>query len=196
MNDCFDALKWVYENADSIGGDREKISIAGDSAGGNLAAVCALKERDLGLHRIKSQILLYPAINVGKLDIDGKTWNESKYQMNRNADVLKAFIKDVGKFNELIALTYVKNPEDLKNPYVTPFFAQSFGGMPKTLIVTAEYDYLRLECEEYARRLIQDGVSASIIRYSGVCHAFVEHLGYYPQAEDCINEIAEFIKNS
>lgn len=195
MEDCMNALDWVCTHAESIGGDITKISVAGDSAGGNLATVCALRDRDLGLRRIKNQILLYPAINVGKLDIGSKPWDESKYKMNRNIDVLKVFAEDVGKFGELISLTYVKEPGDLKNPYVTPFLAKSFRDMPKTLIVTAEFDYLRLECEEYARRLIQDGISTSIIRYNGVCHAFVEHLGYYPQAEDCIAEIANFINN-
>ncbi|WP_202054889.1 alpha/beta hydrolase [Clostridium estertheticum] len=66
--------------------------------------------------------------------------------------------------------------------------------MPETLIINAEYDFLRLEGEAYARKLIRSGVKTKMVRYNGVDHAFIDKIGQYPQAEDCMNEIAKGIK--
>lgn len=66
--------------------------------------------------------------------------------------------------------------------------------MPKTLIATAEYDFLRAECDLYARYLREAGVEVRNIRYGGVAHAFLDKYGFYPQAEDCVKEIVKDLK--
>ncbi len=68
--------------------------------------------------------------------------------------------------------------------------------MPQTLMVTAEFDYLRLECEAYARKLAEAGVRVDVLRYNGLDHAFIEKLGLYPQAEDCVGEMAKAVGNA
>lgn len=190
LQDCYSVLEWVYENAEELSIDKKRIVICGDSAGGNLAAACTLRNYNEKKEKIKLQILLYPVLNPGKIE-EAVKWNREEYVTKDNLDIQNRCIQDVGIFGDLIAATYVEEPEDLKKPYVSPIFVNHMEHFPKTLIVTAEYDYLRLEGEQYAKKLLQAGNEVSMIRYNGVTHAFAEHLGYYPQAEDCLNEITE-----
>lgn len=66
--------------------------------------------------------------------------------------------------------------------------------MPETLIVAAQYDYLSVECEAYAKKLTRFGVGMKLIQYKGMDHAFIDKIGLYPQAEDCMKEIAKEIR--
>ena len=76
---------------------------------------------------------------------------------------------------------------------VSPYYAQDPSVFPTTLIVSPEYDYLRRQAENFAHMLSDSGVDVVIYRYQGMGHAFFEHTGEFPQAEDCINEIAAAI---
>lgn len=89
---------------------------------------------------------------------------------------------------------YLNSEEDAENPLVSPLLSRELSSMPMAMIVTAEYDALRLEAEEYARKLEEEGVDVVIYRYKGMGHAFFEHPGEFPQSEDCINEIGEAIR--
>lgn len=84
-----------------------------------------------------------------------------------------------------------RDPED---PLVSPLYVADASGLAPTLILTAEYDALRLEAEAFARKLTRASVRTRLIRYSGMDHAFMDKIGLYPQAEDCMEEIAEEIR--
>ena len=193
LDDSCDALDWLAANAGSLGVSCDRIFVSGDSAGGNLALSCVLRDAALGRRRIIGQLLLYPCLNPGKLIEAGSPWSAEKYMLGDDGGMLRRVVDDVGIFCDLISRTYVSRREDLLNELVSPLLRDSFAGLPRSMIVTAEFDYLRLEGEELARRLARDRVETRLIRYSGLGHAFVEHLGYYPQSEDCIDEMARFI---
>lgn len=89
----------------------------------------------------------------------------------------------------LIGDVYLQGNAESIDPRVSPLHAD-LGGLPETLIVTAEFDGLRLENEAYARKLARSGVKTKLIQYNGTDHAFMDKIGLYPQAEDCMNEIA------
>lgn len=71
--------------------------------------------------------------------------------------------------------------------YVSPLLADDLSGLPKTLVVVAEDDFLRVQGEAYAKKLVENNVDCRAIRYKGVDHAFLDKLGLYSQAEDCVN---------
>lgn len=189
MDDCYAVVTWAWEHAQELGIDPKKIGVAGDSAGGNLAAVCAMRDRDEQRGRIAYQALLYATLKRGEEEeYEGYYWSPDIYD-NKASDpyILGAgtWIKDS---DNMLQVAYVQK-SDRKNPYISPLDAASFEGLPKTLIATAEYDYLRAECDLYGKRLADAGVTVRNIRYGGVAHAFLDKYGFYPQAEDCVNEI-------
>jgi acetyl esterase len=193
LTDCFDAVKWVYEHAAEINVIPEQIGVAGDSAGGNLSAVCSLLDRDLGTRMIKYQALLYPTVNMSGIPTDDFEWNMEEYTVNNNHELIQGIIRALGSSTSLENI-YLQGKTKVTDPYVSPLLEEDLSGLPATLIVEAEYDYLRLEGEAYARRLIRSGVKTKMIRYNGVDHAFMDKIGLYPQAEDCMNEIAKCLK--
>jgi acetyl esterase/lipase len=85
---------------------------------------------------------------------------------------------------------YIRDAAAAANPYASPILAQSHSGLPRTFVAAGEFDGLRLESELYGVKLRRAGVETRIIRYLGVGHAFMDQLGYIPQAEDLILEIA------
>lgn len=194
LNDCFAAVQWVYEHADEIGADPQQIAVAGDSAGGNLAAVCSLMDRDQGTNMIKYQALIYPTVNMGAVETEDFKWRLDEYDIRNHRELIMAGVEGIGGMSNLIVNLYLQNNAESSDPYFAPLLAADLSGMPETLIVTAEYDYLRLECEAYARKLTRSGVATKLIQYNGMDHAFLDKTGLYPQAEDCVHEISKDIK--
>lgn len=194
LTDCFETVQWVYKHAEEIQADPHKIAVSGDSAGGNLATVCALMDRDKGTNMIKYQALIYPTVNMADVEIEDFKWSLDQYDIRNHQEFIVPSVQGLGQMSEMILNMYLQNNAEPTNPYFSPLLAEDLRGMPETLIVVAEFDYLRLECEAYARKLTRAGVATKLIQYNGVDHAFIDKSGLYPQAEDCLHEIAKDIK--
>ncbi|MCY9513953.1 alpha/beta hydrolase [Paenibacillus apiarius] len=191
LHDCFDTVRWAHQHADEQNMNRDQLAIAGDSAGGNLSTVCAMMDRDLGTGMIKFEALIYPTVNMGNVATDDYKWDIAQYTINNHHDLIMAGIQGLGNMSGILDRLYLQGRAEVANPYVSPLLADDLSGMPETLIITAEYDFLRLECEAYARKLLRSGVNTRLIQYNGMDHAFMDKLGSYPQAEDCMSEIAQ-----
>lgn len=195
----WETLKHIYTNAESYGIDPAKIMVAGDSAGGNLTAALALKDRDEGTHMIAEQFMLYPAVVMGNLSAPGYIWTEDAYEVCEEDQKLIDFEHMLGrpaadeKANTLSPFEsfYLPSPSLLTESYVSPMLSDSFDGLPKAVIATAEFDGLRQQGEFYAGQLARAGVSVKTLRYCGCFHAFLDRMGYVPQSEDICHEMAK-----
>jgi len=191
--DCFDVIKWVYNNSSKLRVNKDKICVSGDSAGGNLAAACSLRDRDLKTNMIKYQALIYPVVTLDKKSTEDHKWSTNEYIVSNNK--INQTINSALDFIHMIRQMYVEENERPDNKYISPLLAEDFSNLPKTLIVTAEYDFLRVQGEAFGKKLINANVDTRIIRYRGMDHAFIDKCGIYPQAEDCLNEISKDIKD-
>ncbi|RED41832.1 alpha/beta hydrolase [Paenibacillus sp. VMFN-D1] len=193
ITDSFDAVRWVYEHADELQVNRSCIATAGDSAGGNLAAVCAMMDRDQRLGMIKYQVLIYPTVNRGAIETEDFKWSIDQYDIRNHHEYILPGINGMrsGKISDI----YLQGMTDITDPYVSPLLGD-LRGLPAALIVAAEYDYLRIENEAYARKLARSGVDVTLVQYKGTDHAFMDKLGLYPQAEDCLIEAAKGFKHA
>jgi acetyl esterase len=172
--DCYAATKWAAANASAIDGDSSRVAIAGDSAGGNLAAVVALIARDRGGPRLVYQLLVYPAIDPAS-DAPSQKENATGYLLT-NADMVWFWGH------------YLDGPHDAANPYANPLKAKSLSGLPPAMVVTAGYDPLRDEGENYAIALKKAGVPTTLKRYDGATHGFFGpsyQIGKVAVAEAC-----------
>jgi len=194
LHDCYDTVLWVYENHSDLKIDKNKIGIGGDSAGGNLATCTTLLDRELGSNIIKFQALLYPTVINGDIEVKDYKFDINMYDYDKDEDIAKQLImmiKDLPDIGDL----YVNDVKELENKLISPLLADDLKNMSDTLIIVAEYDYLTLEAEAYARKLVNDGVNTKLIKYKGISHAIIDKIGRYPQAQDCMDEIAvSFIK--
>ena len=143
LEDCYAAAKALYTGHLVLPADPDRITIIGDSAGGNLAAAVCLKARDTGDFAPKKQILIYPAVN----NCYTKKSPYKSVQENGQDYLLTAV-----KMEDYLKL-YESSTEDRQNPYFAPILAKDLSHMPETLILTAEFDPLRDEGEEYGKRL-------------------------------------------
>lgn len=167
--DCYAATKWVAENAAEIGVDASRLAIAGDSAGGNLAAAVALMARDRGGPAVKFQLLIYPCTDF---DLTSRS-------MVDNGD---------GYFLTSAAMDwfyghYLATDEDREHHFAAPIRAD-VAGLPPALVITAEYDPLRDEGNEYARRLQRAGVPTTSTCYAGMIHGFFSMTSIIDKAKD------------
>ncbi|MDQ6421634.1 alpha/beta hydrolase [Paenibacillus sp. LHD-117] len=194
LNDCFEAVQWVYEHAEELGVNPQQIGVAGDSAGGNMAAVCALMDRDQGTGMIRYQALIYPTVNMGNIETEDFRWSLDEYEIRDHRELIVGGIQELGEGSDMIIQLYLQNRAELTDPYFAPLLADDLTGLPETLIVTAEYDYLRIENEAFARKLARTGIATKLIQYNGMDHAFMDKIGQYPQAEDCMSEIAKDVR--
>ena len=142
--------------------DPDQITIIGDSAGGNLAAAVCLKARDTGEFIPKKQILIYPALN--NCYTEGSPYKS--VQENGEGYLLTAV-----KMEDYLKL-YESSPEDRQNPYFAPILEKDLSHMPETLILTAEFDPLRDEGEEYGKRLKEAGNYVEIHRIPDALHGY------------------------
>lgn len=183
-------LGWIRDNADLLGVDQEKIAIMGDSSGANIAAAMTIFDIESDNHWIKQQILLYPIVNMAMKETAEYKWSLDEYDIHDNDEIITFIVKSLGIGVHYINKLYAKDV-DLKDPLVSPLFAsdKTIQQMPPTIIVTAEYDFLRIESEAYAKRLVTNGVQTSFFRYRGLDHGFIDKIGIFPQSEDALNEI-------
>ena len=188
---CWSTVKWAYENAGALGVSREKIGVSGDSAGGNFSLACALRDRDERTGYIRYQALLYPLLSraFGPQD-PHYYWDEQQYENPEGNAVIAKQIRDIGEMAEIDCAWYVPKGTDRFHPYISPITGDCTG-LPQTLMITAEYDFLRAECDAYLGRLKDAGVPVRAIRYGGIFHGTFDRLGYAPQVEDIIREIAQ-----
>ncbi len=192
LDDCYAVLNWIFDNAAGIGGDPARVTISGDSAGGNLATVCALRDRDKGLTRLYAQALLYPTVNMAGQTDDNFHFSMDQYEMLKEHEpiITPMLTMMSGSMGSLGAMLGVKDTAD---PYISPYLAD-LKGLPPCIILFGEHDPLRLECEAYARKLKAAGVPVKTVRYRGLGHGFADVIGGYPQAEDCMREICGFME--
>ena len=180
FNDCYASLDWVVKNSQSLGIDLDNISVAGDSAGGNLAAAVALRCRDENLIELASQLLIYPCI-----DRDFSTPSYSKFAEGYGL---------TSKAMEWFWDQYLQNPTDSKNPYACPARATTLKGLPPTVLITAQYDPLTSDGERYRDRLIDDGIQVSFKEFEGVIHGFFRAPEITPVSNEAITFVAHELK--
>jgi acetyl esterase len=161
IEDCWAATKWVGEHAAELGGDPDRIAIAGDSAGGNLAAVVALLAREHGGPEIKAQVLVYPATDLTDAEYPSRVDNAAGYLLE--AAQMEWFMDH-----------YVPDRELRSDWRLSPLRAGSHAGLAPALIITAEYDPLRDEGIAYADALRAAGVDVEHTNYEGAIHVFFQ----------------------
>lgn len=156
VEDCFSALCWLVEHASSIGVDAQRVAIGGESAGGNLAAVCCLLARDRSGPRICHQWLDVPA-------------TDGTFAQEGHRNVANGYLLDRSTIEEYLN-TYIGPDVDPADPLVSPLFAESHQGLPPAWIMSAEYDRLRGDATAYADALSAAGVEVQHRRLAGHVH--------------------------
>jgi acetyl esterase/lipase len=189
LNQCYQTVRWVHAHASELGIDPEKIAVSGDSAGGNLSAACCVIDRE---KLIKLQLLLYPAaFNRTEEELG---WSLEQYDLRENVEIKMDFINDIRNMVPFTAALYVESPEHVRDPRFSVGDVEDYSCFPSTFIAVGEYDYLRIQDELFGQKLAEAGIPVRFVRYKGMAHAFWEHTGEFPQAEDCTEEMAKLIR--
>jgi acetyl esterase len=170
VDDCVAALNWVAEHLEEYGGDPGRLAVAGDSAGGNLAAVCAQQAHADGLS-LAAQVLVYPAVDMLG-NYASRTENAEGYFLTL-ADMEWFAAQYLGI--QGTAATVADDPETAAiaaDPRVSPLLAKSLEGLAPAIVVTAEFDPLRDEGDRYAEALSAAGVAVVHKQVPGLIHGF------------------------
>lgn len=183
LEDCYAVAKELYTGKIS-GIDPEQITVIGDSAGGNLAAALSLLARDRQEFLPKQQILIYPALY-------GDYSDASPYLSVRENG--SDYLLTAGKMRDYIEL-YASGEKDKKNPYFAPLLAENYKNQPRTLILTAEFDPLRDEGEDYGRKLSEAGNEVEIHRISDALHGYFALGIKYYHVKESFELINEFLR--
>jgi acetyl esterase len=180
-DDGLAALRWVADYAAELGSHPAQIAVAGDSAGGNLAAVTALRARDEGGPKLAGQLLVYPVTAHYTRGTRSYAENAEGYLLTCPA-------------MEFFWATYLDEPAQMRNPYVAPLETVDLKGLPPAMVITAELDPLRDEGEEYGRRLQQAGVPAIVSRFDGMIHGFFNLTGIVAKADAALADACGWLR--
>ena len=180
-DDCLAATRWAVANAAALGADQGRVFVAGDSAGGNLAAVTALRIRDEGGPALLGQLLIYPVTDYYDPGTPSMVENAEGYGLGRAGMIWF--------WNH-----YLRTPEDGAHPHASPLRATRLDGLPPALVVTAEFDPLRDEGEYYADRLRQAGVPTEMKRWDGMNHGFFFWPGVVDRAGAAMDEACAWVR--
>jgi acetyl esterase len=182
IDDAWAATEWVATHGDELNVDSSRLAVAGDSAGGNLAAVVANISRDHEHVEVIQQALLYP-VTDGSCDRPSMTENAEGYMLTRNA---------MDWFHDHYTVTV----EDLSDPRYSPILSD-LAGAPPAVVVTAGFDPLRDQGRAYAGRLIEHGVRTIFREAAGQIHGCFTMRQGIPSAQDdlagCIADLKQLL---
>lgn len=180
VDDCWAAYQWVAENPDRLGADPDRLAVGGDSAGGYLAAVVALKAAEAGVP-CAFQLLVYPVTNMAEKSESRETFGEGFYLTTA--------------FTDLAEETYFVDPAHKRDPLASVAFTEKIPeNLAPAYVATAGFDPLRDEGEAWARRLADSGVDVTLRRFPGLIHGFVNVVGVGRAQRAAVAEIAAQLK--
>jgi acetyl esterase len=177
MSDSFAALSWAATHAEELGGNPDQLAVMGDSAGGALAAVSAIRARDEGGPELRLQVLVYPMIDPALTTRSAREFAEG-------------YLTTTG-FLELGWHVYLADHEG--EPYTAPSAASDLRGVAPAIVITAEYDPLRDEGDDYVGRLREAGVEVVARHYPGQIHGFAFMPAVIPPANETLTELAALL---
>ncbi len=178
LEDCYAALVWTVKHAGEFGGNRDNISVCGDSSGGNFAAALCLMARDRKGPKIQRQALIYP---VTSLTAAEPSESETRYGKGYFLEY-----EDIRRLHE----GYVPEGIKLIEPYLSPLFAEDLKGLPPAGFFSAECDPLLDQGLMYAARLADAGVKTEYHVYKGMIHAFLN--GDYDKTFEMIEDVCRY----
>lgn len=182
VNDCYAAFKWTIEHAHTFKGNKDRIAVGGDSAGGNLAAAVTLIAREKSDPTIKFQLLVYPVTNLSTFETATYIENGEGYYLTKD--------------NMIWYKNHYIKPEDTKNPLASPLLAENLTHLPPALIITAEYDPLRDDGNKYANRLKEHGVPTEYVCFEGMIHGFFFMGGAIDKGKEAIKLASDRLRSS
>ncbi|MGP9823943.1 alpha/beta hydrolase [Ectopseudomonas khazarica] len=186
INQAYAATKWVADNGSKIGVDGSRLAVAGNSVGGNMAAVVALKAKAAGTPKLRFQLLLWPVTDAN--------FNNASYNQFAEGHFLTRGMMEWFWDN------YTSDPKQRNEIYASPLRAslEQLQGLPPALVQTAEMDVLRDEGEAYARRLNAAGVAVTSVRYNGMIHDYglLNVVAEVPAVRSAMDQAAQALKNS
>lgn len=178
LEDCYLAAQWVRENAFLLRGDPDRIVVAGDSAGGTLAAVVArLCAQDQNKAPLAAQLLLYPVMNLASMGTGSYREFATGYFLTQAS-------------MEWFRGHYLADLTQAQNPNASPLLATDWQHLPPAIIVTAGCDVVRDEGEAYAEHLRAAGNRVELKRYEGMIHGFLMMDASFDRATTALAEIA------
>lgn len=184
VDDCLAAVEWAASGPARSGVGSRPLIVAGDSAGGNLATVVALRAKARGHPRIDAQVLIYPITDV---TMSTQSYNEFGGQLFLTA-------ADMEWFWSLYLGDMRRELDGQPSEDFSPCHAIDLAGLPPALVITAEFDPLRDEGEVYAERLSSAGVPTQLFRYAGMIHGFVRCRAICDDADRALDDIVRFVR--
>lgn len=179
FDDAWAATEWVATHGDELGVDASRLAVAGDSAGGNLAAVVANTSRDHEHVEVISQVLIYPVVD-GECDRPSMSENAEGYLLTSTA-------------MDFFHGHYSRSEVDLADPRFSPILAELEGAAP-AVVITAEYDPLRDQGNAYAVKLTEAGVDVDHVQYDGMFHGFFSMDAGLDVAKDAQEQVANALR--
>jgi len=181
VEDAFGATVWVAANSGALGIDPARLVVAGDSAGGNLAAVTALTARERGAPALAMQVLVYPTTDLAAESESVSRFGEG-YLLTRES-------------MRWMMRTYLRDERDAADWRASPLRAGNFSRLPPAYVLTAGFDPLHDEGKAYAERLMQAGVPVTYECLTGQVHGFLVMGGVIAAAGHAINRIVQAMRS-
>ncbi|MDH1630031.1 alpha/beta hydrolase [Pseudomonas mosselii] len=185
INQAYAATRWVAEHGKEIGVDGSRLAVAGNSVGGNMAAVVALKAKEAGTPKLRFQALLWPVTDANFNNASYNQFAEGHF-LTRN--MMQWFWNN-----------YTTDPRQRDDIHASPLRAslEQLKGLPPALVQTAEMDVLRDEGEAYARKLDAAGVPVTAVRYNGLIHDYglLNVLSTVPSVRSAMDQAAQALKD-
>jgi acetyl esterase len=186
VNQAYAATQWISEHGEEVQIDGKHLAVAGNSAGGNIAAAVALMSRDKKGPELKFQLLFWPVTNA---DLETVSYNQYANDRFLTKNMMRWFWDH-----------YIPNVQQRRETYASPLQAtlEELKGLPPTLVQTAENDVLRDEGEAYARKMDEAGVEVTLVRMQGMIHDYglLNPLAHIPAVQSALRYAANELKKA